>query len=563
MFLLELLEKKEKPRQGGDCFLVAGKAILYSGLEPMRLVHAFVNGTGMLKGKRFEHAWDEIGDVVIDKSNGNNIVMRKEQYYKLAGVQQTPGQYAIYGKAEAVTKMAKSGHWGPWDLTERSDGSAPLSEMRVPIDEVLDQPYPVQQIIHTVDSQAFAFTTESGVKYTIRIVKEFSDSNEWEFAFVANIPATRPGGGSRGYTYKRTDTGDQFKVFATVLQVIKAFLLEIKPDALEWDADKEETNRSKLYLMMLKRYAPELEKMGYQAQTGNQGLPSAFVAKYENFKLVKKGAVLKKHDMTEEISQDTLDQVELFADRLWHSLGIDVQFTRHFLQRVNDPRNGEPITAAELVRLFKKEYELHGREIAHKLRDRDEAVMRDLVTSVNLPFVKSEYSDSKKLVAKSIMRKPNFKSHDRFFNVSESVHWKTWRNMYEQWLDEGAYYGFSIYGRTPPKKMLARITDNEGYSLEIFGGVRSPDNSFNRTGIEHYVTPDGRRVRGGFWMAFPEESWQLTPAQWLNMPWEARAKLEAEEQLKHAGNKYSSFKQAFENFSKTNRVMRTLKNEGE
>ena len=40
-----------------------------------------------------------------------------------------------------------------------------------------------------------------------------------------------------------------------------------------------------------------------------------------------------------EIKKSDLDQVEKYADRIFASLGIDVEFTRHFLDRVNDKRN--------------------------------------------------------------------------------------------------------------------------------------------------------------------------------------------------------------------------------
>ena len=39
------------------------------------------------------------------------------------------------------------------------------------------------------------------------------------------------------------------------------------------------------------------------------------------------------------IKKTDLDQIERYADRLFASLGIDVEFTRHFLDRVNDARN--------------------------------------------------------------------------------------------------------------------------------------------------------------------------------------------------------------------------------
>lgn len=112
----------------------------------------------------------------------------------------------------------------------------------------------------------------------------------------------------------------------------------------------------------------------------------------------------------EDISPAELNNVERFADALWGKLGIDVGFTRHFMDRVNDERNGKPITSAELIRLFKKEYERNGKSISNL--DNTEAVMKDLLTSINLPFVIKDTGKDKELIAKTIMRKPNFKTPD-------------------------------------------------------------------------------------------------------------------------------------------------------
>lgn len=103
-------------QDGGDCFEAAGRAMISPKLPGLKLVHAYVSGQGTLKGKRFPHAWNEIGDVVLDNSNKRNIVMRKEQYYKIGNVRQEPGEYAVYDDVEAKKKMLQTKHWGPWDL---------------------------------------------------------------------------------------------------------------------------------------------------------------------------------------------------------------------------------------------------------------------------------------------------------------------------------------------------------------------------------------------------------------------------------------------------------------
>ena len=86
----------------------------------------------------------------------------------------------------------------------------------------------------------------------------------------------------------------------------------------------------------------------------------------------------------EDVTQADLNQLEQFADKLFGKVGIDVEFTRHFLDRVNDERNSKPITPAELTRLFKQEYKRYGKPIA-KMGPDKEAVMKDLQTNLNLP----------------------------------------------------------------------------------------------------------------------------------------------------------------------------------
>ena len=43
------------------------------------------------------------------------------------------------------------------------------------------------------------------------------------------------------------------------------------------------------------------------------------------------------------LTKQDLDAVEKYADRLYKSVGIDVEFTKHFLDRVNDAKNKKKI----------------------------------------------------------------------------------------------------------------------------------------------------------------------------------------------------------------------------
>ena len=110
-----------------------------------------------------------------------------------------------------------------------------------------------------------------------------------------------------------------------------------------------------------------------------------------------------------EVKKSDLDQIEKYADKIFASLGIDVEFTRHFLDRVNDSRNVKQITSAELTRLFKQSYKKYGKKIA-KLGPDAEAVINDMKTNINMPFVLNLKRGELELVAKTVMRKKNFQT---------------------------------------------------------------------------------------------------------------------------------------------------------
>jgi len=118
------------------------------------------------------------------------------------------------------------------------------------------------------------------------------------------------------------------------------------------------------------------------------------------------------------VTQADIDQLEVFADRLFAKVGIDVEFTRHFLDRVNDERNVKQITMSELTRLFKQEYKRWGKPIA-QLGPDAEAVMKDMATDINLPFaLRWDHKNNElDLIAKTVMRKANFTTSNQEFAV--------------------------------------------------------------------------------------------------------------------------------------------------
>ena len=124
--------------------------------------------------------------------------------------------------------------------------------------------------------------------------------------------------------------------------------------------------------------------------------------------------------MSNPLTQTDIDQLEVFADRLFAKVGIDVEFTRHFLDRVNDQRNRKQITMAELTRMFKQEQKRWGKAIA-KLGPDEEAVMKDLQTDLNIPFALrwDQKNNELDLIAKTVMRKKDFKTSNQEFAVED------------------------------------------------------------------------------------------------------------------------------------------------
>ena len=119
-------------------------------------------------------------------------------------------------------------------------------------------------------------------------------------------------------------------------------------------------------------------------------------------------------NLTEEVTQQQLDALEKYADKLFAKVGIDVNFTKHFIDRVNDERNKNQ-SLAELVRLPKQEYKRWAKPIAQMGPDA-EAVMKDMTTDVNLPFVLKwdKANNEPDPVAKTVMRKQDFKIDREF-----------------------------------------------------------------------------------------------------------------------------------------------------
>lgn len=112
--------------------------------------------------------------------------------------------------------------------------------------------------------------------------------------------------------------------------------------------------------------------------------------------------------ISEDVSQGQLNDLEKFGDRLLKKFNIDIEFTRHFADRMNDKRNDPAIKVTELQRLFKKIAKNKGKDV--KKHGDAEAVLKDMQSDLNLPVVVNYKNGEFEVVNKTIMRKKNFKT---------------------------------------------------------------------------------------------------------------------------------------------------------
>ena len=115
--------------------------------------------------------------------------------------------------------------------------------------------------------------------------------------------------------------------------------------------------------------------------------------------------------LEEDVSRKDINDLEKFADRILKKYGVDVEFTKHFVDRMNDPRNSPEIKVSELQRFFKKIQKNKARNI---INNPDiQAVLKDMSTNLNLPVVIKTKGNEIEVTNKTIMRKQNFKTPNK------------------------------------------------------------------------------------------------------------------------------------------------------
>ena len=114
-----------------------------------------------------------------------------------------------------------------------------------------------------------------------------------------------------------------------------------------------------------------------------------------------------------EMAKADMDAVEKYADAQMSPEDIELgKETDHFFQRLNDPRNGKEISPAELTGFFKR-LAKNKKKFLEFLKQYKEFVVTDNRSNINIAFLKV----ANKLIAKTVMRKVDFKSATPVFTT--------------------------------------------------------------------------------------------------------------------------------------------------
>lgn len=118
------------------------------------------------------------------------------------------------------------------------------------------------------------------------------------------------------------------------------------------------------------------------------------------------GAFRTADPIDEALSNGQLKQLEKYLDDLFKELNVDVNFSKHFLERVNDVRNkDEPITLAQLRNTFRENMREHKSQIKG-LHDNEDAHFLKVSERLNIPFtIKRDAKGELDLVAKTVVRR--------------------------------------------------------------------------------------------------------------------------------------------------------------
>lgn len=149
----------------------------------------------------------------------------------------------------------------------------------------------------------------------------------------------------------------------------------------------------------------------YKDDTPGENVDEAFESMFSN-SLDESFEMMLEDSQCALITQKDIKELEKFADELLKTYGLDIEFTKHFGERMSDDRNNPCITVGELKAFFRKIYANKAAKIKGNVGI--EAVLKDVQKKLNMPvIIARDKSGEVDVKFKTIMRKQNFTSPNR------------------------------------------------------------------------------------------------------------------------------------------------------
>ena len=211
-------------------------------------------------------------------------------------------------------------------------------------------------------------------------------------------------------------------ISTTSNKTVRVFTQDVDSHELVWHRDRED------------RIVRVLEGSGWKFQLDNN-LPIQLnegdvihIPKYEYHRIIKGDTDLKvelykivdnlleessnrKESVVKEMAKSDVQKVDQFADKILNPVDVDLT-SKHFFDRLNDPRNEKDINQAELIGFFKR-LSRSKKKFIEFLDTYKQVVATDDRTNINIPFMKR----ANRAIAKTIMRKKNFATPNKRISI--------------------------------------------------------------------------------------------------------------------------------------------------
>lgn len=166
---------------------------------------------------------------------------------------------------------------------------------RMLVNEIFESLSSVQpfKVLGVSDNEYFAAEfTSNGRKIKFVASKE---DGVWNVEFAEMVKAVRSEFGDtvNHYTFKKTGSGNEFEVFATIKAIVAQFVKEYKPEVFYFTSDKSDKSRSRLYKTLSQKFVPPNYELVINPTLEPLGLEYEFDRDVV-FAFIKKGTYLLK-----------------------------------------------------------------------------------------------------------------------------------------------------------------------------------------------------------------------------------------------------------------------------